>query len=79
MNNTPVTVGEWIITFLITGIPVVGLIMLFVWAFGSQANLSKSNYAKAVLIVGAICMVLGIIWSVVLGASFSSAFGDISY
>ena len=31
---TPMSVGDWVITFLITAIPFVNFIMLFVWAFG---------------------------------------------
>ena len=37
------TVKDWIITILITAIPLVGFIMLFVWAFGSNENPNKSN------------------------------------
>jgi hypothetical protein len=52
------TVKDWIITILITAIPLVGFIMLFVWAFGSNENPNKSNWAKASLIWVAIGMVL---------------------
>jgi len=38
------------ITLLITYIPLVGLIMLLVWAFDSSTNLNKKNFAKASLI-----------------------------
>lgn len=44
------TVKDWLVTMLILIIPVVNLIMLFVWAFGGGANPSKSNYAKAALL-----------------------------
>lgn len=46
----PVSVGEWILTLLIASIPLINLIMLFVWAFGSNTKLSKANWAKATLI-----------------------------
>ena len=38
-----VTVGEWIVTFIILAIPLVNLIMLFVWAFGGDVNINKQN------------------------------------
>ncbi|MDO3679089.1 hypothetical protein [Paenibacillus ehimensis] len=44
------TVKDWLITMLILIIPLVNLIMLFVWAFGGGANPNKSNYAKAALL-----------------------------
>ena len=50
--NVPVnvSVGEWMITKLILCVPFVGLIMLFVWAFGGGTSISKQNWAKAELI-----------------------------
>ncbi len=45
-----VRTGDWFITLLITKIPIVGLIMLIVWAVDKEGNPSKSNWAKAKLI-----------------------------
>lgn len=63
----PVTVGEWIITFIVLAIPLVGVIMLFVWAFGSGAKKSKKNLCLASLIMGLIGGAIGIILSIVFG------------
>jgi len=59
-NETVVSIGDWILTLFIVSIPLIGFVMLFIWAFGSQ-NISKSkeNWAKATLIL----MVIGIIFS----------------
>jgi hypothetical protein len=46
----PVGVGEWMLTTLVMMIPVVNIIMMFVWAFSSKTKKSKSNYFKATLI-----------------------------
>lgn len=35
-EEPPVSVGDWIITTLLTAIPLVGFIMLFVWGFGGR-------------------------------------------
>ena len=43
-NNGIVTMGEWVVTILLCGIPLVNLIMLFVWAFGSNTKISKKNF-----------------------------------
>ena len=45
-----VSVGEWLITFVIFSIPIIGFIMLFVWAFGDNTKISKRNWARAMLI-----------------------------
>ena len=42
-NESSVTVGNWMLTFLLMCIPLVNLIMLFVWAFGGNVELSKST------------------------------------
>ncbi|MDR0954704.1 MAG: hypothetical protein LBM20_04895 [Rikenellaceae bacterium] len=46
----PVSVGQWFLTIFITAIPLVGLIMYFVWAFGDNTSESKANWAKASLL-----------------------------
>lgn len=44
------SVKDWLITTLICAIPMVGFVMLFVWAFGSDGNPNRANWAKAALI-----------------------------
>lgn len=57
-NPEPVSMKEWLITLLIMCIPIVNLVMPFVWAFGGGSNPSKSNFFKAQLIVMAISIVV---------------------
>ena len=52
------TLKEWVITLLITLIPMVGFIMLFVWGFSDSANPNKKNWARAALIMLAVSTVL---------------------
>ena len=40
------SIKDWVITLIITAIPLVGFIMLFVWGFGSGTNENKANFAK---------------------------------
>ena len=55
-------IGEWIVTLILTAIPIVGFIMLLVWAFGSNTPTSKANWAKASLIM----MLIGIVFAIML-------------
>lgn len=71
-----ISTGDWVITLLILAIPLVNLIMLFVWAFGSGTNINKANFAKAALIWVAISIVLGIIITVTTGAAMFSIFNQ---
>ncbi|MEP1096004.1 MAG: hypothetical protein ABJG78_12900 [Cyclobacteriaceae bacterium] len=50
MSDSTMSVKDWVITIIIAAIPLVGLIMLFIWGFGSGTNQNKANWAKAVLI-----------------------------
>ncbi|MBE0570221.1 MAG: hypothetical protein IH618_01640 [Ignavibacteriaceae bacterium] len=74
-NYQPMTIGEWIITFIITYIPIVGIIMLFVWAFSDGNHPSKKTWAQATLILFAIAIVLGIIFATVIISMIGSMFG----
>ena len=57
-NNQIISVGEWMVILLITSIPVVNIIMLFLWTFSNRTPASKSNFAKASLIWLAISYIL---------------------
>ena len=60
-NHEPLGVGSYIGMFFLSAIPLVGFICLLVWAFGSNANLNKKNYARAILIMGLIAVVLWVV------------------
>lgn len=67
---------DWLITLIITAIPIVGFVMLFVWAFGSDTPESKANWAKATLILYAITIALSIIIFTIFGATLFSVMND---
>lgn len=50
-QKPPQSLGDWIITVLISKIPLIGFIMLIVWAVDKNTETSKANWAKAELIV----------------------------
>lgn len=62
----PVKISEWVLTFVIMMVPCVNIIMMFVWAFGSNEKKSKSNFFKAYLIFFAIMMALMVLFSFIM-------------
>ncbi len=76
IEDTDVSIGEWVGTMLLMCIPLVNVIMLFIWAFDSSAKLSKSNWAKASLIFGGISIFVGIFCAILFGSLFSSLLGS---
>jgi uncharacterized membrane protein YdbT with pleckstrin-like domain len=73
-NYKPMTMGDWLITFIIQAIPLVGIIMLFVWAFGDGTHPSKKTWAQASLVFALIMFILVIIILAALWTMFSSFF-----
>ena len=67
-----VSVKEWLITNLILMIPLVNIVMTFVWAFGSNTNPNKANYFKAALILFAIVMAIYLVLAVVIFGSIAA-------
>ena len=63
----PMSVGDWVITFLITAIPFVNFIMLFVWAFGDGNNTTRKNWAKGNLMLMAIVIAIYIFALIIFG------------
>ena len=57
------SIGSWILTYIIMCIPLVGLIMLFVWAFGegTKEDPTFRNWARAELVIMVIAFVLAMI------------------
>ena len=68
-NEAPISVGDWVVTILITALPIIGLVMLFIWGFGSGTPVSKANYAKAALIWLAISIVLSFLFFALFGTA----------
>jgi hypothetical protein len=75
-QKTPQSLGDWIINVLISKIPLIGLIMLIVWAVDKDTEPSKANWAKAELIVKLIGIVIAILFVGLLGFGFFMNFAD---
>ena len=76
-SGAPVlSVKDWLISLIVLAIPLVNIIMLFVWAFGDGTNPNKRNYSRAALLLTAIVLglyiIFAIIFFVILGAAMSA-------
>ena len=63
------SVGDWIVTYLLMCIPIVGIIMLFVWAFGGDTQPSKKTWAQATLIWA---VAMTVLWFLVFGTMIAA-------
>ena len=65
-NYEPMTTGQWMLTTFLSQLPIAGVVMLFIWAFGSGHHPSKRTWAKAMLIWMAIGFGLGLIAMIII-------------
>lgn len=56
-NEKVMSVGDWLLTMVVMMIPLVNVIMVFVWAFGA-GNKNRSNWAKAAIVMWLIVFAL---------------------
>ena len=63
--SQPMSVSDWLITYLIMIVPIVNIVMLFIWGFGSNTNLSKASWAKATLLWFCIITVIYVLFLII--------------
>mgnify|MGYP001225564713 FL=1 len=66
------SVKDWVITLLLLVIPIVNIVLLFVWAFSGDTNENKKNFSKAQLLILAIILGINIIVLIITGISMLS-------
>ncbi len=75
-ERNALSVGGWIGTLIVMAIPLVNLIMMFVWGFGS-GDIGRKRFCIATLILAAIGIVLTIILWAIMGAAMFSIINNI--
>ena len=64
-----VSIGGWIGRWIVMCIPIVNIIMLFVWAFGGSRKYSLKTWARARLLLALIVIIALLITVIVLAVS----------
>ncbi|MDR1801655.1 MAG: hypothetical protein LBQ95_07455 [Lachnospiraceae bacterium] len=78
MDETPMTLGDWVLTILALLIPCAGIILYLVWAFGSTGNVNRRNYCRAYLIILLAEVIISIIISVTMSGLILSLINSAS-
>lgn len=66
--NEVISIGEWILTFIVLSIPVVNIVMAIIWLMSSKTKQTKKNFLIAMLVIWAATILLFFM----LGASLSN-------
>jgi len=69
-NQDTLSGGDWMIVLLLISIPVVNVVMLFIWALSSEVNETKSNFAKAALMWFVVIIILWFVFFASLASIF---------
>ena len=59
-REQPLTFGDWMVTILITAIPLVNLVAIVYWAASGSTNINKQNYARASIVWAFIGLVIAL-------------------
>lgn len=73
-TSTTIPTSEWVLTLFLSAIPIVNIVLLCVWAFGSNTAESKKNWAKATLI----WLIIALAASFIFGGSISTFVSNIT-
>ena len=66
-SEAPISIGQWMIIMLLMLIPLVNIVMLFLWAFDGSTPPTKANWAKAILIwIGIILGLCIFFWTAII-------------
>lgn len=73
------SIGKWLLTFLLCAIPVVNLVMLIIWAVGNNPkDAIRKTWAKAQLIWMVIIAVISTILTIALGSIIAVFFANLA-
>ena len=77
-DTTPITPWGYIGYMILFAIPLVGIIMLFVYGFGSNTNVNLKNFSRAYLLIFLISIILSVVLGIIVGALGSSVANSMS-
>lgn len=65
---------KWCLYIFVSGLPLIGLILLLVWAFSDDNNPNRKTWAQGMLLVYLIGIVLGFLFFIIFGAALFAGF-----
>lgn len=61
VDDAPLKTSDYVVMFLLSAIPLIGLILMLVWAFSEGININRKNFCRAYLIVRLIAVAAAIL------------------
>lgn len=69
MPAAAMSVEQWLVIVLIGFVPIVNIVMYFVWGFGDRSgNINRQNYSRAALISFGALVLIGIVMTIAIAS-----------
>lgn len=68
---------EYLLYFVLMGIPVVGLVVFIIWACGASEKQNRINFSRAYLLYMAISLVLALLFGLIFGVIFAGVITNV--
>ena len=66
------SVGDWILTLIVLGIPLVNVVMYLYWAFSSSVHPTRRNFSRASMVLFVVGAVLYVVLVFLIGVGTAS-------
>tara|TARA_R110002124_G_scaffold112530_2_gene266667 strand:- start:4504 stop:4755 length:252 start_codon:yes stop_codon:yes gene_type:complete len=66
-NATVMSYKEWALTLFLASIPIIGFILVLIWAFDSGTQINKKNWAKGSLLLMIIYFIIAMLFLFMFG------------
>ncbi len=66
-GTTTMSYKEWALTIFLASLPIIGLILVLIWAFDSNTRINKKNWAKGTLLLMVIYFIITMIFLFMFG------------
>lgn len=76
LDQRPLSYKRWALYIFLSGLPLIGLILMLVWAFGSEGNIHRKAWAKGMLLIYVIVIVLSILFATIFGVGLATLIGS---
>ncbi len=66
-NQRPLSYKEWALYIFLTSLPLVGFILLLVWAFTNEGNVNRREFARGYLLLFVIALIIVLLFLFLFG------------
>lgn len=66
-NQKPLNFKEWALNIFLASLPLIGFILLLVWAFNDSGNIHRKEWSKGMLLLYVIGIIIAILFLFLFG------------